>query len=218
MAKRKLNWKNIKRAGAIGLAVVTIASTLSFSGSITGGNRVEAAENIPAVMDASSAVNYATILGRATDFGIVAEEFHHYMHMETTLATNHLYQEHTGDVTDVDFVVGTAQFIISNIEKGFFALGGNQKASTYNVEVGKTAYNMPNPDAANYKDKMAYPIPLSNGTTQGTGTAGHLKVDYDFASDPSKTLNLYPIDDDACEKNVNRIIENMQEKSEEINE
>ena len=38
MAKRKLNWRNIKKVGAVGLAVVTIASTLTFSGGNLGGS------------------------------------------------------------------------------------------------------------------------------------------------------------------------------------
>ena len=39
------------------------------------------AATVPPIQDSASAVNYATILGRATDFGIVANEFHHENHM-----------------------------------------------------------------------------------------------------------------------------------------
>ena len=43
MAKKKLNWKKIKKAGAIALSFVTMLSTLSFGGAINGSDKAEAA-------------------------------------------------------------------------------------------------------------------------------------------------------------------------------
>ena len=83
MAKRRINWKNVKKVGAVGLAALTVFSTLTWGGSVVGGGKVAAADaNIPPIQDSVSAVNYAPILGRATDFGIVADTFHHNNHME----------------------------------------------------------------------------------------------------------------------------------------
>ncbi|MBR6210937.1 MAG: hypothetical protein IKQ81_07270, partial [Clostridiales bacterium] len=176
------------------------------------------AATVPPIQDSASAVNYATILGRATDFGIVANEFHHVMHMETTIAVNDYYQKN-GSVTDVDFVNGTAQFIVAHVKEGVFALGNNQKAETYNIEVSEELYYATNPSASD-NPTFIYPIP-NKGENPNTGIVGYFNVDYDFTKQNPKlsykqSLNVYPVATDTVENNVARIIENMQEKSAEI--
>ena len=64
--------------------VIAVVFVLSTAIPDIFGHTVMAAA-IPPVQDSASAVNYATILGRATDFGIVANEFHH-----ENLFLNHL--------------------------------------------------------------------------------------------------------------------------------
>jgi hypothetical protein len=172
------------------------------------------AATVPPVQDSASAVNYATILGRATDFGIVANEFHHENHMETTIAVNKYYQQE-GMVTDVDFVSGTAQFIVAHVEEGYFALGSKQNGVTYNIEASEELYYAENPNAQD-SATFVYPIPENNGTYKGKGQVGYFYIDYDFYNDSSKTLDVYPVATSTVESNVARIIENMQEKSAEI--
>ena len=173
---------------------------------------------VPPVQDSASAVNYATILGRATDFGIVANEFHHENHMETTIAVNDYYQM-DGMVTDVDFVEGTAQFIVAHVEEGYFALGSKQKCTTYNIEASEDLYYAENPNAAD-NPTFVYPIP-SGDSTKGKGKVGYFYIDYDFTTQNTElgydqTLDVYPVATSTVEGNVARIIGNMQEKSAEI--
>lgn len=158
-------FNKIKKVTAIVTAGAMMAGTFALNANLLGNDglgsklKVNAAE-FPAVQDSASAVNYATILGRATDFGIVANEFHHNMHMETTIAVNNFYQDDGGAVTDVDFVQGTAQFIIAHIKKGYFSLGSAQRAQTYNVEVSDSVYYANNPNAET-ADTFSYPsIPV----------------------------------------------------------
>ena len=70
-------------------AIVTggIAFYLSKDTRVLASAMAEGKE-VPQNLDAISAINYATILGRATDFGIVANDFEQVTHMETTFAVN----------------------------------------------------------------------------------------------------------------------------------
>jgi len=43
MAKKKLNWKALKRFGAAALSAITVLSTMSFGGFVNGSDRVKAA-------------------------------------------------------------------------------------------------------------------------------------------------------------------------------
>ena len=81
---RKVMSVMLAGAMAVGLAVT--------GGSNFGPKTVVAAEP-PAVMDAASQVNYATILKRGVDYGIVAENFQQRMHMQTTYAVK-TFQQH----------------------------------------------------------------------------------------------------------------------------
>ena len=69
--------------------------------------------------DAVSSVNYADILGRGIDYGVVSDQFVQSMHMETTFATN-LFTNVGGDQNcDVDLAGDApAHFIIAEVENG----------------------------------------------------------------------------------------------------
>ncbi|MCR5614581.1 MAG: DUF5979 domain-containing protein, partial [Saccharofermentans sp.] len=200
-------------SGCMSFVIAVVVALSSALPNIFYSQTVMAA-TVPPVQDSASAVNYATILGRATDFGIVANEFHHENHMETTIAVNDYYQINS-NVTDVDFVSGTAQFIVAHVKEGYFALGSKQAATTYNIEASEELYYAVNENAAD-SPTFVYPIPENNNSTKGKGYVGFFWIDYDFKSDNTKTLDVYPVATSTVENNVNRIIENMQEKSAEI--
>ncbi len=194
--------------------VIAVVFVLSTAIPDIFGHTVMAAA-IPPVQDSASAVNYATILGRATDFGIVANEFHHENHMETTIAVIDYYQM-DGMVTDVDFVEGTAQFIVAHVNQGYFALGSKQNAETYNIEASEELYYASNPSASD-SPTFVYPIPQGNDSYKGKGKVGYFYIDFDFYSDTTKSFTVSPVATSTVENNVNNIIKNMQDKSEEIN-
>ena len=65
--------------------------------------------------DSANLVNYATIMGRAVDYGIVSQSITQSMHMETTFAT-YSYGRTVDTTTDVDLTnAKTAQFIIGEV-------------------------------------------------------------------------------------------------------
>ena len=92
------------------IVAFAVAATMTLSTALTGGfggkTVVNAAEetDIPKRFDTASAVNYAAILGRGVDFGVVAEDFLQIEHMETTYAAvtfankNHKLIEELGEL------------------------------------------------------------------------------------------------------------------------
>ena len=132
--------KNVKRILSFGMATVMAVSLL-----VTGGGslQVEAAE----APDASSAVNYTTILGRATDYGIVTPEFYQNDHMETTIAVNDYYNI-AGQANDVDLAGDKpVHFIVGDVKDSFgetacadmtFDKTYNLAPMVYNVETTST--------------------------------------------------------------------------------
>ena len=65
--------------------------------------------------DSANLVNYATIMGRAVDYGIVSQSITQSMHMETTFAT-YSYSRTVDTTTDVDLTnAKTAQFIVGEV-------------------------------------------------------------------------------------------------------
>ena len=118
--KREL-WENYfkggsekMRKGTKRLISFVMAGVMTFSGVVLNGgggrkrNVVEAAAT--AKYDSASQINYATVLGGAVDYGIVANEVNQRMHMETTFATNK-YTNYSGN-NDVDYITSTALFLI----------------------------------------------------------------------------------------------------------
>ena len=75
-------------------------------------NLVNAAET---KYDSANLVNYATIMGRAVDYGIVSQSLTQSQHMETTFAT-FTYRRTVDTTTDVDLTnAKTAQFIVGEV-------------------------------------------------------------------------------------------------------
>ena len=80
--------------------------------------------------DSASAINYATVLGGAVDYGIVAEKLAQNGHMETTFATNTF--EWSGNSNDVDFMHDkTAHFIVGKDITSYMCLGPTYASSLY---------------------------------------------------------------------------------------
>ena len=194
MAKRKINWRNVKKVGAVGLAFVTAVSTLTFGGGITGSNRVEAA---PAKMDSASIINYATILGGAVDYGIVADHLTQQGHMETTFATN-LFESDSNN--DVDYQDKTAHFIIHDIVQGTLIRWGTTTAASYYVEA---------------------PSKIFEGFDQSTITQGGVHGNFCFDDGFGKVVNgvyTYPpiteVHNENANANVNRLINKIKNQGE----
>lgn len=188
----------IQRIVSGAMTGIMLVSTLA----VMPAEKVSAAT--PAVQDASSAVNYATILGRATDFGIVANNFTHHNHMETTYAIKNLTEEDSS-VTDVDFITGTAQFIVGSLVSGKIAFGSKQTANTYNIEVGKTTLG-----------DFTYPWKEGNAYKY-TGVHGNFRIDYDFSQHSDQELIVYPVDDSTANSNIQKIIDNAVSRGADIN-
>ena len=106
-------FKFAKRATSAVVAGAVVLGTLSAYPAITGKkNQVNAAT----LYDSASAINYATILGGAVDYGIVADKVIQSNHTETNFATN--YYEHISDNIDVDYTESTALFLVGDYKGG----------------------------------------------------------------------------------------------------
>ena len=111
--RKKLLTKAVCAISAAAVVTGGIAFYLSKDTRVLA-SAVEEGKTVPANLDAVSAINYATILGRATDFGIVANDFEQVTHMETTYAVN-TFSNTSGQVNEVDFIGNTAQFLVAEV-------------------------------------------------------------------------------------------------------
>ena len=179
--------KLIKRIVSGVMAGIMLVSTLS----VMPADKVSAAA--PEKQDAASAVNYATVLGRAVDFGVVAGEFSQEGHMETTYATNKFHNDKNSN-NDVDFITGTAQFLIGdttvNGSTNYIRFGQQQSASNFNIEATANVLS-------------GFNI-VANGNTVPAGYYGKFRFD---GTSPKLvvTKNSNTVD------NINRIINNVTE-------
>ena len=194
-----------RKIAAVAMAAVMTVSA-AFSGGIGGTPIVHAAEPgvVPEVLDSASTVNYAAILGRATDFGIVAQNFHQNNHMETTFAINNFYNP-TSIPNEVDFPLNdfTAQFVVGNINEGKFHLGGNETAKVYNIETSEAAAN-----------GFTYPWLDENNNLAYTGVKGNFQIDHNFYQN-GKVLNV--IVRENIDQNIGKMISDVKKKSDTIN-
>ena len=78
--------KNLKRIVASVAAVTLLGGVLMNNDK---GVKAVDGDYVPPIQDSASAINYATVLGGAVDYGIVADKIIQNSHMETTFATNH---------------------------------------------------------------------------------------------------------------------------------
>ena len=95
----------VKRATSAIVAGAVVLGTLAF---YPYGDKGKV--NAATLYDSASAINYASILGGAVDYGIVAETIVQNNHTETTFATNTFI--HNKDNIDVDYINSTALFLI----------------------------------------------------------------------------------------------------------
>ena len=101
----------IKRVTSAVVAGAVVFGSIAFY-SDSKKNLVNAAET---KYDSANLVNYATIMGRAVDYGIVSQSLTQSQHMETTFAT-FTYRRTVDTTTDVDLTnAKTAQFIVGEI-------------------------------------------------------------------------------------------------------
>ena len=92
------------------IAGAVIVGSLAVYPIISGNKTIV---NAATKYDSASAINYATILGGAVDYGIVAQSIVQNQHMETTFATNRYV--HNASNVDVDYIDSTALFLIQEI-------------------------------------------------------------------------------------------------------
>ncbi len=112
-----------KRATAALMAVAVVFGTLFLEPVF---NKDNTTVNAAAHYDSASLVNYATIMGRAVDYGIVSRSFTQRQHIETTLATYKFCLEQN-TVFDVDLTTSrTAQFMVGEI-------GGSQNKMIFDT-------------------------------------------------------------------------------------
>ena len=112
-----------KRATAALMAVAVVFGTLFLEPVF---NKDNTTVNAAALYDSASLVNYATIMGRAVDYGIVSRSFTQRQHIETTLATYKFCLEQN-TVFDVDLTTSrTAQFMVGEI-------GGSQNKMIFDT-------------------------------------------------------------------------------------
>ncbi|SMC31518.1 Cna protein B-type domain-containing protein [Oscillospiraceae bacterium] len=144
---KKLAIKILSAISAAAIVTGGIAFYLSKDTRVLASAMAEGRE-VPQYLDSISAINYATILGRATDFGIVANDFEQVTHMETTFAVN-TFSNSSGQVNEVDFITNSAQFMIGQIGEGKIKFGSNQTARSYNFEASSAVFDNFGPEWSN---------------------------------------------------------------------
>ena len=103
----------VKRLTSAVVAGAIVAGTLALSPEMFPGNHQV---NAATMYDSATLVNYATILGRDVDYGIITDSFTQRDHVETTLATNSFRRECDSQF-DVDLTTNkTAGFIVGRLE------------------------------------------------------------------------------------------------------
>ncbi|HBZ52896.1 MAG TPA: hypothetical protein DEO82_03890, partial [Eubacterium sp.] len=161
-------WKRITAAVmVVVLVVLAINANDWFVKDVKASSAADNSKTVPAVLETVNATNYATILGRATDFGITARQFEQNNHMETTLAVVDFINPNGGNNNDVDLVNGTAQFLFGYLDKDGKRVDGDGNpvksyirlgvttASTVNIEADKDIFEgYTNPYTM--RDKSAY--------------------------------------------------------------
>ena len=109
-------FSSLKRAASAFMAGAFVVGSLTFCPDLFSGNHSVKAATL---YDSANLVNYATILGRDVDYGIISKTFTQKDHMETTLATNTYRREGSQlySTIDVDLTTNkTAQFIIGELQ------------------------------------------------------------------------------------------------------
>ena len=155
--------KRFKRIASLVLSAI-MAISLGVSGGASGMDKVQAAPegaSVPSSYDSASLVNYATILGRATDYGIVAKNFTQSNHMQSTFAVVN-YSSLTGDANDINLLLPdtTAHVMVGNIDTEHSAANVNQPikigsctTKAFIFEAPKSVFESGKIDFANVENK-----------------------------------------------------------------
>ena len=130
--------KGAKRILSAAMAAAMAVSICTISGS---GKAKKVMAAAPTKRDSASETNYATILGGATDYGIVSNSLTQQGHMETTFATNLYVNEGPRAANnDVDYQSKTAHFIIGDISDDTHIIFGKTTASSFYIEAPASVF------------------------------------------------------------------------------
>ena len=171
---------NLKRVtSAVVAGAVVLGSLALYPNGNKGNVRADAIK-----FDSASAINYATILGGAVDYGIVAEKIIQNSHTETTFATNY-FVRNTSNI-DVDYIDSPALFIIGrefssdNPDEQYIAFGYTRASAIFleapSAVFGPSVYDVIGSGSGNakvhYKDfnpEVHAQAQLRNGNIWFTG-------------------------------------------------
>ena len=175
------------------IASVALAAALTVTTVVTGGfGKLTAQAAAPPVQDSASAVNYATILGRGVDFGIVANKFQQRNHMETTMAVDY-FANYKGDFNTIDLIPkdSTAQILLGHADTE----RGVDKPFVFDATVAHT-------------------INIEGGPEAMAGFNGHSSSGY-FVFDNVKA-DVVAVTNNKTSDNIQAILNNAYERSDEI--
>ena len=156
-------------------------------------SRVFAAANV-LDYDSASSVNYNTILGRATDYGLLVGTMNQTGHMETTFATNKYIGETNNDVD----LAGEApsNIIIASVEPGSHPIFGKTRSSVFNIYTTKEIANI---------------IEFDDNFNKGAAAFNNGQTPPSYSGSPS--VNFHYQTDTALMENVNKMLEHTKQQS-----
>ena len=177
----------LKRATSALTAGVIIVGTLALYPNLF---RDKTTVNAAELYDSSALVNYATILGRDVDYGIITNKFTQRDHVETTLATNS-FRRDCDSQFDVDLTTNkTAQFLIGGLE-----------APYYDIKFGTV-----------HKNRHAvYVKNINLVLAEGINTNAQIKKQDDVAQ--TTNFNYYFRSKDEIKDHIDSIIGHAQDES-----
>ncbi len=205
---KKLAIKILSAISAAAIVTGGIAFYLSKDTRVLASAMAEGRE-VPQYLDSISAINYATILGRATDFGIVANDFEQVTHMETTFAVN-TFSNSSGQVNEVDFITNSAQFMIGQIGEGKIKFGSNQTARSYNFEASSAVFDNFGPEWSNGH--------IFNDTNENTSNFYFDDARHTWRGTSARPVYTVVKDQESIVTNINNVIGNATSSSDYISQ
>ena len=173
--------KNLKRIVASVAAVTLLGGVLMNNDK---GVKAVDGDYVPPIQDSASAINYATVLGGAVDYGIVADKIIQNSHMETTFATNH-FDNSSGQNNDPDYVPSTAHSLVQNLDAGKIEMGWTTASAVY--------FEAPQAVFGDYDSSIAAASGVSNGNFVFRNTYGDAPliqaVNEDASSNVDRLIN-----------------------------
>ena len=177
----------------------TLAAVMTVSLIVTGSGRVKKVAAAELVQDSASAVNYATILGRGVDYGIIADKFLQRNHMESTLAVE-TFSNYKNDFNTIDLIEAgsTAQILIGGVD--------TSRAQYPNSDAAKRPIYIDRSTAGTLNIEGS---PAAMKDFDGTRSGGYFNIDNVLGSG---TKVLTTTNSDTVE-NIRKIYENAFESS-----